>query len=303
MKKISRFLNLLKVVDNRPDFSYVENLISGQLFFRAPRELNDPFEVLPIFDDEGLLSATDPDLITVHKKMLALTYGYSPLEAEIELLRRISLSGLQQYNDYHRKRLKTAYFDLMTERMENHGVCCFVDSAKSQNPQDDEKLMWSLYANGVSGVKVEFDQERLVDSLDTSGLSTSEKYDELIVARDHITYQDNRPVIDVWDFFWSLSFTSDDLARQKLMEEKVISPYLFTKSKSWDRENEFRIVVEGAANKLVPFSVDSIESISFGQRCDAEVRARLHEAFRDKTKLYDVKTCEKTYDLCAIPLN
>lgn len=235
MERIVRFLDLVKYNGNEPDYQFTRDLINGFLFFKAPDDLNDPFEVSPVLDGRCLEKASLSQLIEVIKAMLCLSYGMSPAEAERELLRRVTHMGVGQYADVHRKQLRTLYFDLMRKNMESHGVCCFIQPNASPESLAHEKLMWSLYTHKASGVRLEFDKSALIDSIDTASLKSGR--DDLARVGRPISYQKTRPKIDVWKFFLALSKSSSERERERIMVNKIFKPYLFTKSEAWRMEN------------------------------------------------------------------
>ncbi|RUO64687.1 DUF2971 domain-containing protein [Idiomarina ramblicola] len=297
MERIVRFLDLVQYNGDEPDYQFAQDLIDGLLFFKAPNQLNDPFEVSPVLDGRGLDKATTNQLISVVRGMLSLSYGITPAEAERELLERISKMGIEEYAQVHRKQLKTLYFDLMRQNMESNGVCCFVQPNGSSESLAHEKLMWSLYTNKASGVRLEFDRNALIDSIDTSNLESSRE--DLSRVSRPISYQKTRPKIDVWRFFLALSKSSSETERERIMLKKIFKPYLFTKSEAWRMENEFRISIEGASNKLLPFNTMSFKTISLGPRCEEKVRTALIEAFIDSIPIYDVRASDSSYALVS----
>lgn len=297
MERIVRFLDLVQYDGNEPNYQFTRDLINGFLFFKAPQELNDPFEVSPVLDGRGLEKTTINQLMKVIIAMLSLSYGMSLAEAERELLRRVTHMGVEQYADVHRKQLRTLYFDLMRKNMESHGVCCFIQPNASRESLAHEKLMWSLYTNKASGVRLEFDKNALIDSIDTASLKSAK--DDLARVSRPISYQKTRPIIDVWKFFLALSKSSNERERERIMINKIFKPYLFTKSEAWRMENEFRISIEGASNKLLPFDTASLKKIYLGPRCDGKVRNSLVEAFIDRIPIYDVKVSRSSYVLLS----
>ncbi|ASG65129.1 hypothetical protein CEW91_02725 [Idiomarina piscisalsi] len=297
MERIVRFLDLVQYNGDEPDYQFAQDLINGLLFFKAPNQLNDPFEVSPVLDGRGLDKARTNQLIGVVRGMLSLSYGITPAEAERELLKRISKMGIEKYAQVHREQLKTLYFDLMRQNMESSGVCCFVQPNGSSEGLAHEKLMWSLYTNKASGVRLEFDKNALIESIDTSNLESSRK--ELARVSRSISYQKTRPKIDVWRFFLALSKSSSEKERERIMLQKIFKPYLFTKSEAWRMENEFRISIEGASNKLLPFDTLSLKAISLGPRCEEKVRTTLIESFIDSIPIYDVRASDSSYALVS----
>ncbi|MDN7126907.1 DUF2971 domain-containing protein [Pseudidiomarina sp. 1APR75-33.1] len=307
MTRIARFMNLVEIqypVSGREparDYNRAKKFINGELFFQNPTMLNDPFEAQPLLDTIKLLDINDEELLLIFKRVHAFARGISLAQAETELKKRVAAQADVKYVDMLRHQLPKLYFDEMRQRMSQFGVCCFVQ-ATSHDSDSYEKLMWSLYASGVSGIRVEFDSDELAKSLaPESDDEASEKF-ELAVAKREIDYVNDRPRISAFDFFKRLGESHTTDLQKQTFTEFILKPHLFTKSMDWCREKEFRIVVEDAASKLVRFDLSSIKKITFGSRCDLTLRKILIEAFSETVELYDIGLCSESYELKETPL-
>lgn len=217
-------------------------------------------------------------------------------EVENRVRKRIELCGFEENFRIMRNEIPVRYFEYMCDKMLEYGVCCFVDASSTESDAT-EKLMWSLYANGVTGIRVEFDLDELQKSLDIESINTTFDDRAPVLAHGEIDYVNERPKISSFKFFSCLGETVGEGWQALTFQNFILDPYLFTKSADWSREKEYRIVVEGAASKLVGFDLTSIKKITFGSRCDTELRKMLADIFSGRAELYDIALCPQSYKL------
>lgn len=134
------------------------------------------------------------------------------------------------------------------------------------------ELMWSHYADSHKGFCIEYD-------LDILRQSYSSSYN-LIRAFD-VHYQDERPIIS----------KNDDIYG-------IIDKVCGTKSKAWEKENEFRLVFGDIGLKPVP--QNAIKSIYFGLEMKSEERKQIIDGLKDRDiDFFQIERIGNSYQLTA----
>jgi hypothetical protein len=185
------------------------------------------------------------------------------------------------------------------------GVCCLVSDtscnelapcckqAEENNPYLN-RLMWSHYANGLSGICLEFDALALYQSLDTLNPLHAITYSA-------IYYSEERPLIDMFDFMeqtYLKNSSKVDRVAMALFEAKN------TKSSVWAYENEFRFKALNAVNAKLSYSPKVIKAAYFGQRLTRDDKAKYKRILNELgvTNLQEVVLEPHSFKLKAIPL-
>lgn len=110
---------------------YLENNLSGEIYFSFPSEFNDPFD-----------SAIEIDYIT---------YGLNYLKN----VNRRELESLLEKEPQLKQLLENHYWDTYKNFKNNVRIACFTTSQKNT-------LMWSHYAENHSGYCIEYDTKNIM---------------------------------------------------------------------------------------------------------------------------------------------
>ena len=132
--------------------------------------------------------------------------------------------------------------------------------------------MWSLYASKGKGYCLVFDSDALMKIVD-----------------DPISEQ--RFLLPVDYSKEAPSLFLDDIKDQKVMFTKMLA----TKSESWTKESEVRIVTDKSGKQR--FLQSALIGIIFGTNTDDEIKKRILAAFKDRNlEVYQLHKLENTYE-------
>lgn len=226
----------------------IGELAEQQVYYCDPRQFNDPFDCRPLL-------AVDIDLRSLEKFAFQLLKKERPEEdnwAASRIYRyRYNAGEFGSYDDggeggrdYKRSLLGVIETDLEAA-MSGIGVL-------SLSEKWDSMLMWSHYAGSHKGVCLEFefannrcDNLRQVDYTSMRGISVKDLY------------------------LWRLR--GDAFAEQRVRER-----YLFSKSRHWKYEAEWRAICSPAGSAASPFI---LRSIYFGARCPSSIITTIVKLF------------------------
>lgn len=217
---------------------YHRELITKQaLWFAAPRELNDPYDIrTPVQFDVAEID--DPDFL------LKMMEGYKMMNPRIAFTERELRVICQNKLDYEIKKDPLAYFRKNYKEIRDgelfDRVGLFSCSADPEN-----EAMWAYYGNNSRGFVV--------------GFNTVNMARDLICTIGPVRYDDNVP------FHSFLKNKQDDEV-----------DLLFLKSKRWESEKEFRfITIEDDAkfNRVKHYSIDTVHEFLLGSSFPKDQRA------------------------------
>lgn len=146
-------------------------------------------------------------------------------------------------------------------------------SLSEQNYPDNE-LMWAHYANSHKGFCIEYDLDKLEDS---------EKY-AFDVNQLKINYQDFPPLIAL-----------DDVGQKDNFLIKMFG----TKSKSWEYENEIRLLYSTCGmKKYNPFA---LKAVYFGLNMDEKFQKKIVKGLENRdVKFYKMQRQAESYKLMPV---
>ncbi len=162
--------------------------------------------------------------------------------------------------------------ELIREDIENKGICCF-------SQEDDIILMWSHYALKHTGICLKFD---ITKDEDTFSFPYKIDYPPQIPKFNYCEYRMNT----------------------EQHKGEFVQFVFGTKHKSWDYEDEVRIVRDGSnQNNVGPvtFKKESLIEVIFGCKCDPNIIPLVTNILSNNSysaqisimKEYDVEFCLK----------
>jgi len=188
------------------DVNALQIIINKTLYFCSPDKLNDPL------DSNFDIEITNPNNFK-EKTRDNIKYSGFPLSEDVKLL--LKDYGSVMGNVKSQKKLFEGYFKYMQNTF--LGICSFSTKIKDGN------LLWSHYANEAKGLCLVFDKEKLVESLSQKlGLSYR-------ILKGNIDYDGIKPLL--------VKITEDN-------DLEYSFSHLFSKTKHWSSEEEYRIVLE-----------------------------------------------------------
>lgn len=146
--------------------------------------------------------------------------------------------------------------------------------ALSQANYPDNELMWAHYANSHKGFCIEYDVEKLQDS---------ENY-TFNVNRMKIEYQNEPPIIELDDIY---------------NKDRFLIKMFGTKSKSWEYENEIRLIY--STSKRKEYNPFALKSIYFGLNMDEKYQTQIIEGLENRNiRFYKMQRKAESYKLIPI---
>jgi len=138
----------------------------------------------------------------------------------------------------------------------------------------DNELLWAYYGSGHSGFAIEYDVDKLKESLNHN------QYFQFIFDFN-VNYVENIPKIDM--FF----FQNKDIVH-------TLKTYLGTKLLSWKHEEEYRLIIEGKG--LFDIDYRAITGIYFGYRMqDSEIDYIMDKLKGRALQYFKMELIEQTY--------
>lgn len=246
------------------DVNALQIIINKKLYFCAPDKLNDPLD--SSFD----LEIENPENFSAKTREYIRHPGF-PINERVKFLVRDV--GLEMGEVDKQKELLKEYINDMQNRF--IGICSFSTRAFDQN------TMWSHYANEAKGVCLVFDKELLTKSLLDNRLRNYR------MLKERVDYDGIK------------------LLRVKINEEgEAIGnvEHLFSKTKHWSGEEEYRIILElnpeidnsNVFDPFLKFDDDCLKYIIAGQRIE---KGHLEILNQLKTcKSFSAELCEHHFD-------
>ncbi|HTM91461.1 MAG TPA: DUF2971 domain-containing protein [Flavisolibacter sp.] len=140
----------------------------------------------------------------------------------------------------------------------------------SLTPHPDNYLMWSHYSNSHKGFCVEFDTRKLVESV----AGHFRKVD----------YTDEIP-------FFSIKDT---------LEDELITKLVYTKSKTWSYEDEYRLSRIHRSDQAIKFDPEALTAVYFGCKTPYEHQIQIIDVVNKKypwAKFYKMDLCKENFRL------
>jgi hypothetical protein len=227
---------------------HIKLIENASLWFSSAREFNDPFDSILQFQ-------LDDNPVGIRKKW-ALDY----LKRENPNLnnknRRIIAS--QRLREI---RKDPHYFDWFKEdyierNYNRFGFCCL-------SPYNDNLLMWAHYSQNHQGFCVGLDYPKLFDSRQNLALKGK------VIELKKILYSEEMPIVNLYSSRLSNHWEND------------IMTLLCTKSKHWEYEQEYRIILWNNINTLLNIGHDKIKEVILGCRISNENKARILKLIKE----------------------
>lgn len=269
-------------------------LSNRNLLFKRPSELNDPFEVL-IDDLFGIdleeaheesarsifeLLLKDPKLYAermrlpledaINAKALLNKFNNNQKEAIIQFAREIGKNdpGTQKVQKFLEDSIPA-----IQELFSNCGIFCVTKNKNSM-------LMWSHYAQQHYGAII--------------GFKPSQENDSFLKMIKPVVYTDTRPVL--------LQDTKTWLTKPKTSQEhaeEAFNKLIYTKSKDWEYEDEYRLAIP-YTHGLLSFPASDCVEIIFGCKMLESEKNELIEIAKKlnpNIKFYSASIMKRTYTL------
>lgn len=223
----------------------LDALRNSYVWFSSSTNLNDPFEGYSNIDKLQLDSIAEPLTIKMYKTLI-LQLGLATNLVEAELMTRKRYMGdLKGFKAMTRDTIKHFVQNLNDGRSE---LGILSTSANPENmeripPQYQNMLMWSHYADGFKGFCIEWNQDRLLESL-------KQLNGESKIACAPVQYVD-RPHVCDFDVV-------DDVSQVALNFMQSLQ----YKHRQWQYEYEYRFLADSQGG--LRYNPESIEAVYLG---------------------------------------
>ena len=232
--------------------------LSGEIFFSCPNNFNDVFDAQHEIINNIESVENSP---TIYNKLNEIGYS-DPLDI-IEKLKGVEKDKYK--------------IEVRKKQIENVGITCFTNNPLSV-------LMWAYYAENT-GYCIEYDICKIrnnIEKLVETKLQEKGKVSTNRILANAVSYTHTLPCAPL--FF------------QKGIKYQPLSKY-FYKSKCWEHENEYRIVLSLLPNAVLKFD-GAVKSITFGYNIEIDIahsmlkhiitsKLNIDVYFLKKTKGYD----------------
>lgn len=254
------------------DDGSLRTLSEATIKFSDPRTFNDPFDCMPYIETptvEMVLRDKPAVFETIYKAMNAK--GSSKFQARRKAVANLKVS------------VESGKF--LDQVIEGAKVLSL-----SKIPNDI--LMWSHYAKDHKGFVLEFDVQQEEIAQNILGLP-GERFNAGNVWNlyfEEVIYSETRPVIP--------PYTNVDTPKS------ILNNLLLTKSKSWEYEQEVRVIDNGDGNGINNYNPKILKSVICGVKSSDEqkqILTELTQEFNERNNtnadvLY-AAACEKTYSI------
>jgi len=297
------------------------NIQSTSAYLSSPRNFNDPFDsyvcietdsfvklfLLKELKSRGLINKNNSENNITEKEYWDIYHSWSKDE---EMPRNINYQERTSFSTTIYKICKSKSEELRKNieliRLEAHRECLLkIDNIRNMqfkiscfsNFQSESELlsnttMWSHYSDNHNGfcVKYSLDFEQLVNK------------DSILCGLFPVTYTANVPKISPRELL-RLKYKNDNLVLNKNVL-KTTYKSLTTKSKFWNYEKEWRLIIgdrnsEIVFNNTIPFL--KIDKIYLGCRIEANFKKHLiHFAADNDIKIYQTKQNNEKFILDTI---
>ncbi len=234
-------------------------LTEQEIYFSSPKNCNDPKDCrIPILYEAG----TEKQMY--HKNFENLKYPFPNLTRRERKAKARELAKLV-YKKRDNEKLKKEFRQSLYEKQSNVGIF-------SASMINDNKLMWSHYADSHRGFCIEFDTDLLIRSLEIYMVN------DIIPICNEINYSEKNLVINPY----------------KLNDEQAYMVFYFTKSSEWSYEKEYRILIPRNPNTVFKMKEKTITSVILGAKCSSDNKNRMKEILTNIP--YEILLKQMTYD-------
>lgn len=259
---------------------HLDSLRNNTVYFSSVEELNDPYEGLMYYCDKG---------ITHSQRMAALTQKLNLDHKNVKRARKEAEAmykkmGAKKFSQHIDSVCKSEFEDFVVYHREHR----FVLSLARAYTQDDnfpaplnDMMMWGHYGNGMKGMCIEYDFEKLRTSIN--------KLNDVKLTSKAITYSEvNLPVVKATTLL-------DDMAMRNDGTSFAIQDAFCTKNSSWKYENEVRLISPlHKLNFIDEAAISRVFVSAINKKLMTDVKGILASKSH-RPDLYEVATHEREY--------
>lgn len=206
---------------------HLDSLANNNVYFSSINQLNDPYEGLMYYSKEG---------ITHSQRMAALTHKLNQDHNDLKKARREAESIFkriprEQFEQRIDRLCKEQFDEFLTYHKEKRYILSLsrgFDTDDVFPPPLTNMKMWGHYANGMRGLCVEYDFEKLRSSINS--------LNNIKVTSQIISYSETKlPIVRATTMLDDIAMRSHETSRE------VLNAFC-TKNSAWAYENEVRLI-------------------------------------------------------------
>lgn len=222
----------------------INELVNNTIWHSKFSGLNDPFELFFDFDKEALKRLSESDIATIIKSTKFLEENRRAVETCFFMK---NLEPIYKYIDSYW--LRDVAIDMVRKFQEKVAIACFTK-------RHDSRLMWGYYGNGMKGLCLAYNKERL----ENSGIEYSD-----------VTYTREVPKINIYKHI---------LEKIRGQAVTINASFSLVKHFDWVNEDEVRSlkflkdgeVYENSPGFAVPLQNSCIDAVIIGERLAGDMR-------------------------------
>lgn len=216
-----------------------------EVFFASPEHFNDPFDTrVPVLYEQGTLKQ-------VYKKNLE-NLKYVPILTRAERKRHARQMARTTYANRNDPKRREEFRKSVNEKTSQMAGILSLSAVR------DHTLMWSHYADSHRGFCIGFDSQELLRFADRKA------YEGVFLLPGQVCYYNEFPQINPY----------------KMTDAQVFMTKLFSKSKEWRYEEEYRVLCGDRTDFALQLDPATLHSVTLGARCRPEDKCELIELFR-----------------------
>ncbi|AYC31528.1 DUF2971 domain-containing protein [Pseudomonas cavernae] len=237
----------------------LEAITHPYLWFSKPSDFNDPFE--GIFDYHTNYEKPEETLKAIQSILRPLeSQASSTTKQIIEIIAQ--QSGAAQAVSFFCSNTAQNIFTYASSIHKQKGICCLFSETEKHPLSEKQILMWSHYAQGLKGFRVEFHAEKLIESIDRK------------VQAHPINYSHQPPTIDI------VKLLHEQLTINAPPTEQYLK-LLMTKHISWKYESEFRLFSE--LDGQATYSPSAIKEVVVGEKMPENSKKLMKKIMREQS--------------------
>lgn len=240
-------------------------LTHNEMYFSSCANFNDPFDsYVPIRLDQGTPKQIKACAMRVVNRD-------NPTSSKKE--KRKIVSNLMKKGDYKNPENVKRYIEYQRNVFRKHGIF-------SASILFDNILLWSHYSNNHKGFCIGLDYPGLEKIFEDHYFKT----EELIWGIYKVEYYENIPNLMEYD----------------LSVANAATKPLLIKSRVWEYEKEYRIILGNINNKAISFDDNVLNKVILGCKMEAKHKEEIKEILKSKSprpELFEAKMKEEDFGL------
>lgn len=161
-------------------------------------------------------------------------------------------------------------------------------------------LMWSHYADGLSGFCIEFDEAEIINE-DEQTFLVQANYTDRPPLIDSLVYAVTE---DQFEYALEHGYEEYEGELRRIELNEILRAAIASKPKEWQYEKEVRLIIKSSEENrnaiLYKYPSHSIKSVILGEKSSIDFKARIKEVLAHLNLPIDVKVATRSKDAYQI---